>query len=307
MGSMGSMGAPGTPAFDVRMLPGAFYPESINSGPDGTLYTGSLTTGEIVALPPGDDRAHVLHAAGASGIVGVTGVLVDTSTNATGLWVCAVDFNAVVHGMAAPSGVHNLSLTDGAVKAAFPMPGGSLCNDMAFDDHHVLYATDSFTGTIFRLKNGASQLDPWIVDPRFVPTPGAFGLDGICYDGAGSIIINKRDSGQIFKIAITSTGAAGAIQEIAVHPSLALPDGMRCVDHGNLLVVEGAPMIGHLTYVTVTGTVGASRVIDNRLDFPTAIGIVGSEAWVSEGQFQYLFGAPGSPSLPFMVRRVVVE
>jgi hypothetical protein len=298
----GSAGPAGAPVFDARQIPGAFYPENIHAGADGTIYTGSITTGEIVALSPAEEKPKVLHQARAEGVLGVTGVLVDTSPASTGLWICSIDFS-----FQTPTFVRNLSLSDGTVKASYPLPTTSLCNDLVFDDRHNLFVTDSFSGTIFRLSSGGSQLAPWVASPRFQAPAGQFGLDGICFDGTDSIIVNRRDSGQIFKITRTSTGGAGAIQEISVHPTLALPDGMRCTDNGNLLVVEGAPATGRLDYLTITGTVASGRVLDNHLDFPTGVVRIGDDAWVSEGQFQYLFGAPGSPSLPFTIRRVIVE
>jgi hypothetical protein len=301
-GPTGPMGSPGASALEQRILPGAYYPESMNAGPDGTLYVGSLTTGEVVALGPSVEKARVLHAAGADGIVGVAGVLVDSSTAASGLWICSVDFSFMT-----PTFVRNLDISSGMVKASFPLPATSFCNDLVFDARHNLYVTDSFSPTVFRLASGATTLEPWVTDPRFRAPMGQFGLDGICLDDSGSIIVNRRDSGQIFQIAVDSSGASGMITEIAVHPALAFPDGMRCTDHGNLLVVEGAPATGRLSYLTVSGTVAKGRVLDNRLDFPTAVVRIGDEAWVTEGQFQYLFGAPGSPSLPFLIRRVIVE
>jgi sugar lactone lactonase YvrE len=301
-GMTGPQGEPGAASFDALMLPGLFYPESLNAAADGSLYVGSLTTGEIVHFAPGHSKPTVLHPAGADGIVGVAGVLVDTGTVASGLWICSVDFS-----FATPTFVRNLDLATGELKASFPLPATSFCNDLAFDAHHNLYVSDSFDGKIFRLRSGGDALAVWSSDVRFVPQPGAFGLDGICFDGESSILINRRDTGEIFRVTIDTGGGAGAITPISVQPALVLPDGMRCLDRGKLLTVEGAPMTGHLTYLSLTGTTATSRVLDNHLDFPTAIAIVGDDAWVSEGQFQYLFGAPGSPLVPFTIRRVTVE
>lgn len=282
-----------TPQPDELALPGAaYYPESLHAASDGTLYVGSLATGQVVAYRDGATEPTTIIAAGASGVTGVTGVLVHGDE----LWLCSVDTT-----FQRPTEVRSFGL-DGTAHARFPLAANQLCNDLVFDAAGTLYATDSFAGTVLRLPVGAGALEPWLVDPALVPAmQGAFGLDGIvAVDGA--LYINKLDTSGLYRIDIQASGAAGPATPITVSPPLASPDGMRALDDHTLLVVEGG---GALKKVTISGTAATSTTLASDLDQPTAVVVARGSAWVTEGQLGRLFAMPSqSPMLPFSVRRV---
>src|SRR5438309_1368324 len=180
-GSPGDAGPPGPvgPAgFQSPLdLPGtAFYPESIGASSDGTLYTGSLLNGEIIRFSPSavtPNAPVAFRNAGADGVKGVTGILVD-EPNQT-LWFCAVDFSFTT-----PSTLRRANLATGAIVSTYAFPGQpAFCNDLAFDGQGNLYATDSLGGTIAVLKKNATALTTWAGDAAFKPAMGQFGPDGI--------------------------------------------------------------------------------------------------------------------------------
>jgi outer membrane protein assembly factor BamB len=275
---------PSAPEPDLLALPGqAYFPESLHADDDGTLYVGSLATGEVVAYDRGATEPRGLIAAGQHGITGVTGVLVQGDE----LWLCSVDTT-----FQRPTEVRSFTLA-GAPIASYPQPANAFCNDLVFDADGTLYMSDSFGG-VRKLAPGAEDFVTFAEDPRFIPdAQGAFGLDGLAFLG-DTLYVNKFDTGELFAIAPT-----GAITEIVVTPALVSPDGMRT--HGDvLLVVEGA---GRLTEVAISGATATATAIAGDLDMPTSVVVARDSAWVSEGQLGRLFSQQ-NPNLPFAVRRI---
>lgn len=279
------------PQPDVIALPGsAYYPESLHASADGTLYVGSLATGQVTAFADGAIEPRTVIAAGANGVTAVTGVLVNDDQ----LWVCSIDTM-----FQRPTEVRSFTL-DGNPKATYALPQTTFCNDLVFDDAGNLYATDSFSGTVQQLVKGGSAFETFVQDARFVPdTQGAFGLDGIAYAG-GALYLNKLDTGELFKVSLDKT-----ITEIAVTPALVAPDGMRALDANTLLVIEGNA--NRLSKLTLHGNTASSAPLASDLDMPSSVVVTRGSAWVTEGQLGRLFAQPSqSPNLPFAIRRVAL-
>lgn len=274
------------PEPDVLALPGqAYYPESLGSAPDGTLYVGSLTTGAVVAFDRGATEPREVIAAGANGVIGVTGVAIADDQ----LWLCSVDTT-----FQRATEVRSFTL-DGQPIASYPLPSTMFCNDLAFDAGTV-YATDSFSGSIQRLAPGASAFETFVTDPRFVPdATGAFGLDGVAVVG-DRLIVNKLDTGELFAVS-----RSGEIEELEL--PLSGPDGMRPLDDHRLLVIEGGA--NRLTELDFSGDAITATTLAENLDMPTGVTVARGSAWVTEGQLGRLFANPAlPPNLPFAVRRI---
>ena len=228
-----------TPQPDEIALPGdAYYPESLFADADGTLYVGSLVTGQVVAFADGETEGTVVVGA-SSGVTGVAGVTVRGDE----LWLCSVDTT-----FQRPTEVRSFTL-DGVARTTRSLGPNRFCNDLAFDTAGALYVTDSFSGTVLRLAPGGAVPEPWLEDAALAPAmQGGFGLDGLALV-SGAVFVNKFDTGGLFRIAIGAGGAAGPAQPITVTPALTAPDGMRALDDRTLLVAEGN---GRLTKVTST-------------------------------------------------------
>jgi hypothetical protein len=275
----------------VLALPGqAFYPENLHADDAGTLYVGSLTTGQLVAFDEGATEARTVLASGTAGVTGLTGVLVHDDE----LWACSIDPT-----FKRPTEVRNFTL-DGTPKQSYVLGAQYFCNDLTFDDAGNLYITDSFSGTVQKLPKGAHEFETFVEDARFMPdSQGAFGLDGIVYAG-GALYINKLDTGELFELSLDKL-----VTEIAVSPPLASPDGMRALDDHTLLVIEGGA--NRLSKLALHGTTATSTALSSDLDMPTGVAVSRGSAWVSEGQLGRLFAQPAqAPNLPFSVRRVAL-
>jgi len=287
-------------------LPGGrFYPESIAVASDGTLFTGSVATGQIEKFAPASAVGTTFLAPG--GIVkGVTGLLVDAKTSS--LLVCAVDATFQTLGF-----VQRYDLATGALKATFRFPepadagqnpNFALPNDLAFDASHRLYITDSFGGNVYTVADVTSDatMAVWVGDPSLLPaTQGSFGADGISFDGTSTFYVNNNSTGKIVQIPQKGDGSAGPPVVLTVTPALVHPDGQRQLDATTLLEVDNA---GTLSTVSVSGTSGTATTLANGLNAPTSVVSFGTYYWVTEGQIvsSLLTGMP--PSLPFVIQRI---
>jgi hypothetical protein len=100
-------------------VPGdSFFPESIAATPDGTLFVGSVVTGEILRYRPGSTTAETLVAAGVN--AGTAGVFADTRRGV--LWACAVDLT-----FQTPTALRALDLRTGALRANYQLADRSVC------------------------------------------------------------------------------------------------------------------------------------------------------------------------------------
>lgn len=276
---------------DELVLPGdTYFPESLFADADGTLYVGSLVTGQVVAFADGKTAATVVVDA-SSGVTGVAGVTIRGDE----LWLCSIDTT-----FQRPTEVRSFTL-DGIARTTHSLGPNRFCNDLVFDAAGALYITDSLSGTVLRLTPGGEP-EPWLEDAALAPAmQGGFGLDGIAVV-AGAVFVNKFDTGGLYRIAIGAGGAAGPAQSITVTPALTAPDGMRALDDHTLLVAEGS---GRLTKVTVDGTSAIATPLATDLDQPTGVTVARGSAWVTEGQLGRLFAMPSQPpNLPFVIRRV---
>lgn len=301
-GMPGGHGLPGEPgpaaserdAVDSIPLFGeSFFPEGVAVRADGTIYVGSLATGEIVHVPPGLAKPQAFIPAGALGIVGI---LVDNTADI--LWACEVDL-----ALQAPGALKAYNATSGEEQLSVEVPAGSFCNDLTLDDMGNLYATDSFSGTIRRLPAGANAFETWINDPDLSVPQGEFGLNGIAWtDGALYTVVTS--TGSLYRISLEADGLAGTPEQIPLDEALGGPDGLKVLPDGRLLVVDNGS--GSVKVITLGGAVAEVMTIRNGMDVPTTGDLEGDSAWVAEGQFDHLFpgGDPNPPSLPFQVRRV---
>lgn len=283
-----------------RELPSErFYPESVTATPDGTLYVGSLATGQVVEFASGAATATVFLPGGDP--EGVTGLFADIGSGT--LFLCAVDIAQLLDQTPPTSEVRAYDLETAALKARYPFPEPGFCNDFARDDRGTLFVTDSL-GRIYQLPEGATSLALWSSDPLLGPSvPTGFGADGIAFDGAGNIYVNTFSDGRLIRIRIAEDGSAGDAVEIAVSPALNGPDAMRMLDASTLLVVNGNT--GQLVRVALSGAAGTATVVRDGLNMPTSVAVTGATYWVTEGQVGVLFGlVAGPPALPFVVTPV---
>jgi hypothetical protein len=311
VGPGGDAATNGPANVDALELPGAnYYPESLGVDPsNGTLYVGSITTGEVIKFAPGQIEGTPFLAPGT--VTGVAGVLVDPTMQS--LLVCVVNATTFQN-----SSVQRYDLATGHLKATFSFPTGvvAFADDMAFDSAHKLYVTDLLGAKVYRVDSldADGAMAVWASDPLLAPPQNGFGADGISFDGSSNFYVNNFGEATILRIPLNSDGTAGTVAALTLStvddpdggsiPALTAPDGQRQLDANTLLVVDGAR--GTLAKVAISGTTGTVTYLDTRLDSPTSVVVYGNYYWVTEGQLLSSFATGGRvpPNLPFLVERV---
>jgi sugar lactone lactonase YvrE len=296
-GAPGEPGDPGDPGAgnvdEIPLFGETFFPEGITSTADGTLFIGSVGTGEIVRVPPGASKPEPFFPAGT--FHGVVGIHVDEAAGT--LWACYADLT-----FQTPSGLASIDIATGQVTGTHDYPAGGLCNDVALDDNGNVYATDTFLAAIRRLPAGSDALEEWSTDAQFGTPQGELGVNGIAWDGQDLYTVKSNDA-TMYRVAIEADGSAGAVTLLTPDKPLGNPDGLTTLGTGRFLVVDNAG--GTVKQLTLAGDSVAVMTLDNSLDTPTTAAIAFGDAWVVEGQLDHLLGGdPATVDLPFLVKRV---
>jgi hypothetical protein len=264
------------------------FPESMTSGADGSLYFGSIGNKMIYRAAPGSDKAEPFVQPGTDGVQSTFGVYADSKTNT--LWACS---NVLGAPGGPPATLYAFDLKTGAARGHYPfVTAGGLCNDIATTADGTTYATDTQNMQVEVLKKGATALTVWAgADGGLGPKGGA--VDGISVLGK-RIIVNELAASKLFGVEIGKDGAAGTPVEITLDRPISRPDGMRTFGKSAVLIVEGGEG-GKLEKVTFDGNNGKVELIkQGYADGPVAVTVVGTTAYVCEGQLSAMMRRPGS-------------
>jgi hypothetical protein len=268
---------------DVIDLPTAGgIPESLSVAADGTVIVGSATRGLLMRAAPGSSQANVWVTLTGEGPVSVLGVLVDDRANL--VRVCASE---TPPGGQRRSALRTFNLKTGAAEKVFPAPAGAGCNDVAVSSDGVAYVTDTPNRRILRLKPGGAALEPWFQDDRLVFVNGVTFVDGKMYVGCSK-------PAAMFRIDIGPGGAATGATPIELSRPMKIPDGIRGIGKGRILVAEmGGDLIkdgiiGQAVVVSIDGNKGTVTTLADGIMGPSAISPAGpGEALILEAKTQY--------------------
>jgi sugar lactone lactonase YvrE len=280
---------------DTIHIPGEkIFPESLTSSSDGSVIIGSIGQKQIYRARPGSDTAEVWIPAGTDGIHNILGVFADNGSNT--LYACS---NVVGPPTGAPTvnaTLYTFDLKTGKSKGhyVFPTEKG-LCNDIAVDSRGNAYATDTNNMEIVRLKKGGTALEVWAGNGAFGPKGGV--LDGISVLGK-RVVANTLVTSKLFSVPIEADGKAGTAVEVKLDRPISRPDGMRSFGKSDVLIIEGGNG-GRLSRIALTGDTGKVTTIkEGYPDGPVAVTVVGSTAYVLEGQLMVMMRRPGDTSPP---------
>jgi sugar lactone lactonase YvrE len=245
--------------------------ENLTSGSDGSVYFGSTAKGTIYRAAPGAAQAEPWIQAATAGLSNVLGLLADDKRNT--LWICQNNTGgrggAPVVGQTA---LRSFDLKSGEAKGTYPFPtNGGVCNDMAVAADGTVYATESFTNKVHRLRPGATALDLWVTDAQLA------GVDGVALLADGAVYVNTFFGGKLFRIPVNADGSAGALVPIETSMPLSRPDGLRTVGPQTLIQAEGQ---GRVAELTIKGDRAEVRVLQEGLTGATGVTMVGGTAFV---------------------------
>lgn len=289
-------------------IPGEkIFPESLTSSSDGAVIIGSIGQKQIYRAKPGSATAEVWIPAGTEGLNSILGVFADNKSST--LYACS---NAIGPPGAAPAvnaTLHTFDLKTGKPKGhyVFPTEKG-LCNDIAVDAAGNAYATDTNNMEVVRLKKGGTALEVWAGNGAFGPKGGV--LDGISVLGK-RVVANTLATSKLFSVPIEADGKAGAAVEVKLDRPISHPDGMRSFGKSDVLIIEGGNG-GRLSRIALNGDTGKVTTLkEGYPDGPVAVTVVGTTAYVLEGQLMAMMRRPGdntpAPELkPFKATAVEV-
>ncbi len=280
------------PLPDIVMDGTDLYPESMSSGPDGTVYIGSMK-GIVFRAKPGSHQARAwIKPTAANGILTLLGVLVDAPSHT--LWLCSDPGALRSPPVTGTASLMAFDLRTGRRRGNYPFPApASICNDISVAPNGDVYASDTPNGRILRLAKGARALTVFAEDPRLK------GIDGLVFGGNGVLYLNNVSRNQLLIIDIRADGSAGPITPMVLSQPVAGPDGFRYIGANRFLLAEGNA--GRVDLVTISGVQANIQVLRAGLQSPPAVTLVGTTVYALEGKILYLIspGLKGKDPGPF--------
>lgn len=292
------------------------FPEGIASTDEGVLFSGSLTTGQIVTI-----RDAGLVEPFATLNYGAIGLKVDETRNL--LWACdGSPFDPKL-----PTDLVALSLDDGSRVATHPIPvavGGlvPLCDDMFVTEYGDVFVTDVHSSNVHILPAVSALADGtptklWADNTGLLSlSPGGlpFGANGIARIGDYLYVSNSSQS-KLVQIEIRPDGSAGARQNVPLfdsdgnpHPFL-IPDGIFAYQ-GGLYAIQTPSIFDPAAnsmlvriMLNTSGDIpfGEAAIVAEGLDTPTAVVVNDGMAWITVSQFDHLFEVVSEPVEPFQI------
>jgi len=116
-------------------------------------------------------------------------------------------------------------------------------------------------------------------------------FDGISVLGS-RLYVNTLTTNKIFMVPIEGSGKAGPVTEIKLDHAINHPDGMRSFGKDSVLVAEGGGK-GRLSRIKITDDSAQVTLLkEGYPDGAVSVTVVGTTAYVLEGQLAELFGKP---------------
>ena len=293
--ALGALPAAAAAAPDTITIPGEkIFPESITSLSDGSVIIGSIGQKAVYRAKPGSDTAAVWLAPGTENLNNVLGVFADNKAGT--VYVCSNLLGPPGPGPAVNAQLLTFDAKTGTEKGHYVFPDEKgVCNDIAVDADGNAYATDTNNMEIVRLKKGATALEVWAGNGTFGPKGGV--LDGISVLGK-RVVANTLATSKLFSIPIGADGKAGTVVEVKLDREISRPDGMRSFGKSDVLIIEGGNG-GRLSRIALSGDTGkVTTVKEGYPDGPVAVTVVGTTAYVLEGQLSAFMRGPNAPATP---------
>lgn len=276
----------------ITELPADFqYPNGITRSSDGTLYIGSVTSGQILQIAP-DDKINTFFP-GSESVFAATSLRLDEQRGI--LWGTSPDFLGVEDDageiVRRPHRVFALDLATGKVLRSLTIPNSGFGNDITLDNDGGVYITDSFSPRIYYLAPDANQLETWIEDELFGGNSKEIGLAGIARNADGVTIVGMYSAGKLLRIVDRPQGLT--VEAISLERPLENPDGMQFANDGSLLLTEGAEESGDGRLVRINVLLSGTKpksieTLASGLESPVNLTVSNNDVWVTESRVRHL-------------------
>ena len=296
--------------------PEVTFPEGVSIDKEGSIYVGGITTGVIARFAPGSSSSEIFVPQGVL-TRGAVGLRVDDSRGI--LWACdASPFITESADLVA------LSLQTGEELARHPVPDlpSVICNDITVNSKGDVFVSESRQGLVLKLASTDVLVDRiplkvWsnssLLQPIGEPAFGANGLTTIDQ----TLFVGNFNTGDLVAIEQQKDGTAAEAQRVTLLNYKGQPASIIAID--GLIRAGKRTLIGALNGV-FSGTDAIVRIrlvrwknrwfgfietIDDTISTPATLDIVksdnGSIVWVTESQFDHLFGIDPSPAGPHRI------
>lgn len=283
-------------AGDINFNADTVYPEGVAySVQQSAFLVGSIRHGTIGKVSLEGRYTRFIED---KALISSTGIFLDAKRNT--LWVANGDVGGSVQSSPATQGklaaVAAYDATSGARKGYYDLsglvPGGHFANDITVDDKGNVYVTDSFSPVIYRVDT-SGKASVFVRDTRF--TGEGFNLNGIVYHPDGYLLVNKHNSGEIFRI---SVGDKTQIDAVKLPEALKGADGMVLREPGVLSLVQNGDANRALELVSTDGWKSASirSTRKSTYAFPTAAAVSGSDLYILNARLDSLL-TPDAPKV----------
>jgi hypothetical protein len=296
----------------IQLPTGFQYPNGITHTSNGTLYVGSVTSGQILRIT--SDGKVTTFFPGSNEVFAATSLRLDEQRGI--LWGASPDFLGVrdTTGQVTrrPHRIFAIDIRTANVLQVIPMPDQGFGNDIALDDKGGVFITDSTRPRIYYLAHGASQLQVWAEDEQF--RSKQIGLGGIARAANGVLIVGMFSEGKLLR-ATPQTQGKPKVEVIRLSRSLENPDGMQFAPDGSLLITEGAVSSSNGRLLRIKNVLTAQpeqktvEVLVENLESPVNLTIAGSAIWVTESRIRHRLLPGKETAVPdaFFVRRFGVQ
>lgn len=238
-------------------------------------------------------------------LIASVGLSLDVKRNL--LWVAVADLGASTRSSPATANklaaVAAYDATTGQRRAYHELghlvEGGHMANDLTVDAAGNVYITDSFSPVIYRVdsKGHASVF----ASSELFRGEG-FNLNGIVAHPGGYLLVNKYNSGELFRI---STRNGADIQRVNLPQAVKGADGMLLRSKDRLTVVQNA---GNDQVVDLVSNDGWKSAVlqpagKSAYSFPTTAAQVGKDVYVLNARLDTLFSKDAAKVSEYLLQK----
>jgi sugar lactone lactonase YvrE len=182
------------------------------------------------------------------------------------------------------SGIWRIAAGGGTPVQVVALPDVKVVNGLALDQaKDTLYATDSSSGTVWKVSLHSGTASVWAQGAEFEPSTvgSGFGANGIkVHDGA--VWVSNTDKGTLLRVPIGAHGAAGAVTTVA--QGLTAIDDFAFTGDGDT-VLAAQNFVSQVSLVHPDGTHQPVLTATDGLSNPTSIAVRGSTVYVASGAY----------------------
>jgi sugar lactone lactonase YvrE len=258
--------------FDVNALQ---QPENITLEPGGAADV-TFNQARQVARVSKDGSVSILATlpAPATGTAKVSGIVRGKDGS------LYVNYNA-----GSQSGIWRIAPGDRTPVQVVALPEVKFLNGLTLDRRQDnLYATDSISGTVWKVSLKSGTASVWARGAEFEPSTArssGFGANGIkVHDGA--IWVSNTDKGTLLRVPIGVHGTAGAVTTVA--QGLTAIDDFAFTGDGDT-VLAAQNFVSEVSIVHPDGTHQTVLTATDGLSNPTSIAVRGSSAYVASAAY----------------------